>query len=685
MSYIPYVNIKQGSHSCERLSTGSTLPLTQLPFGMASFIPQTDGRKDPWFFHPDDYSLEGIRLTHQPSPWINDYGALLFLPQTGTPESVMGRAFSSYRPKEAVLRPDRLQLCFARYRTTAELVPTERGAYFSVEYGDGRAPFLSFFPAHGDYHYELDAENDRLIGYTTGHSHDVAVDFHMFFVVQFAKGSVDAAHTQVFANGQSCGNGTQVHGAGVGIHIALNTPSVQAQLAISYISVEQALENLRQDAHPDGMAGAARAAEATWEEYLSRIEVTSDDEEQLRTFYSCMYRSFLFPHKAFEYTAEGEAVHYVPATGKVGKGKRYTDLGFWDVYRTLFPLYSLIAKEEYAEMLEAFLIEYRECGWLPRWLSIGEVGCMPSTLIDATIADAVVKGIGTPELWEGLLEGMLHHANETAPRDCYGRTGVAAYLEYGYVPNGVVNPCVNLTLDAAYGDFCIAQVAKALGKTDIEAEYRQRALNYRHLFDKETGFMRAKDTEGNFVEPFDPFVWGGPYCESSAWQATFAVPHDVEGLAALYGGPEAMCQKLDELFATPPHYDPAGYGFVIHEMIEMARADFGQMAISNQPSFHLPYLYAMLGQPEKTAYWVEKLCREAFSAADDGFPGDEDNGTTAAWYIFSTLGLYPVCPGKAEYVRTPMLVRSARIAGVDWDNTDLPVMIPHDAVLKEEK
>ena len=262
MSYIPYVNIKQGSHSGDRLSCGSTLPLTQLPFGMAGFIPQTDGRRDPWFFHPDDCSLEGIRLTHQPSPWINDYGALLFTPQTGTPESVLGRAFSGYRPKEAVLRPDRLQLHFSRCRTTAKLVPTERGAYLALEYGDGRAPFLSFFPALGDYHYELDAENDRLIGYTTGHSHDVAVDFHMFFAVQFAKGSVDAARTRVFANGQPCQNGTLVHGAGAGIHIALNTPSVQAQLAISYISAEQALENLRQDAHPDGMAGAAQAAEA---------------------------------------------------------------------------------------------------------------------------------------------------------------------------------------------------------------------------------------------------------------------------------------------------------------------------------------------------------------------------------------------------------------------------------------
>lgn len=681
MRRIPYVNIKQGSHSNDRLSTGNTLPLTQRPFAMASFLPQTDGRRSHWFYHPDDYSVEGIRLTHQPSPWIGDYGTLLFLPQTGTPETEMQRAFSGYRPEEAELRPDRMRVCFDRYRAVVTLVPTMRGAYFTVEYGDGRAPFLSFFPTLGRYGYRLDEEHDRLIGWTDGHSLDINERFKMYFAVQFAPGTVDAENTRVFAAGQPCTAAASVEGDGAGIHVALRTASVGAQLAISYISEEQALLNLRQDSRAGGMAEAADEAEADWEEHLSRIDIDAYDETQLRTFYSCLYRCFLFPHAAYEVTAAGEEVHFVPSTGGVGPGKRYADMGFWDVYRTLFPLFALIAREEYADMLAAFVRDYRECGWLPRWPSLGEVGCMPSTLIDAVIADAVVKGIGDRALWEAALEGMLHHANHAAPVNCYGRTGVEAYLQYGYVPDGVVNPSVNLTLDAAYGDFCIAQVAAALGKTDIEKEYRARALNYRNLFDKETGFMRARDSEGRFIEPFDPFRWGGPYCESSAWQATFAVPHDVDGLAALYGGRDGMLAKLDELFAAPAQrYDPAGYGFVIHEMIEMARADFGQCAISNQPSFHLPYLYAALGAQDKTDYWVKRLCQEAFSAADDGFPGDEDNGTTAAWYIFSSLGLYPLCPGKPEYVRGPMLVSAARIGGKAWDNRKLPSVFPASCV-----
>lgn len=684
MSHIHYVNIKQGSHSCERLSTGSTLPLTQRPFAMASFIPQTDGRKDPWFFHPDDFSLEGIRLTHQPSPWINDYGTLLITPQTGKPESTIGRAFSSYRPDKSILRPDKLCVTFDRYHATATLTPTMRGAYFSVDYDDGgNKPFISFFPTLGNYGFRLDAKTDRLIGWNDGHSHDIAEQFRMYFVVQFEKGSVDVSKTQVFSKDIPCKEGIVVEGVGAGIHIALRTNSIKAQIAISYISEEQALENLRQESYPNGMSDALWEAKSDWEEHLSRIEVTCKEESQLRTFYSCLYRCFLFPHAAYEYTSDGEAIHYVPSTGGIGKGKRFVDIGFWDVYRTLFPLFSLIAKDEYAQMLEAFVQDYKECGWLPRWTSIGEVGCMPSTLIDAVIADAVVKDIGDKSLWEDALSGMIHHANTAAPESCYGRTGVDAYLRYGYIPYDVVNPSVNLTLDAAYGDFCIAQVAKTLGHREIEEEYRGRSLNYRHLFDEKTGFMRAKDSDGRFAESFNPFAWGGPYCESSAWQATFAVPHDIDGLANLYGGREKMIEKLDDLFAAPPYYDPAGYGFVIHEMVEMAKADFGQCAISNQPSFHLPYLYAALGEPEKTDYWINRLCKEAFSADDDGFPGDEDNGTTAAWYIFSCLGLYPLCPGKPEYVRGPMRVLSARIAGKEWDNRSMPVLIPHEMVIKD--
>ena len=288
---------------------------------------------------------------------------------------------------------------------------------------------------------------------------------------------------------------------------------------------------------------------------------------------------------------------------------------------------------------------------------------MPSTLIDAVIAEAAVNGIGSREVLEHALQGMLHHANNESEDPRYGRNGAISYLKYGYMPRNEQRESVNLTQDSAYGDWCIATVAKVLGHDELVDEYMARSKSYQNIFDPTTGFMRGRDTEGKMADFFDPCAWGGEYTEGSAWQNSFAVPHDVEGLAELHGGREALIAKLDELFNTPPAYRVFGYGGEIHEMTEMALVDFGQMAISNQPSFHLPFLFSALGDQAKTDYWVKKLAEEGFNSSSAGFPGDEDNGTTAAWYIFATIGQYRLCPGKTEWIPCQRLVKSVKILG----------------------
>ena len=663
MHALDYVNIRQGTHSNNRFSCGNTLPLTQLPFAMAGFAPQTNGAAQPWFYHPDDHSLEGVRLTHQPSPWLGDYGALLLMPQSGTPGASAGERWSGYRPQDAELRPDYMRLRFLRAAADFELAPTERGGVLRLTFGREEPAFLSVLPVGGTFACRLEAEAQRVVGYTDYHNLDKAENFRMYFVLQFEDGACNPSRTQTLPDG--------------GMHVALNGRKAQAQIAISYISEEQALRNLAQD-RAGSFDAARQAAARQWGKRLSSIRVETETEEQLRTFYSCLYRVFLYPHKAYELDEHGEAQHYCPGDGAVRPGVRYTDNGFWDTYRTVYPLFSIIAPEDYAEMLDGFVQDYRDYGWLPRWPSIGEIGCMPSTLIDAVIADAAVKGIASRELLETALKGMLHHATTDAPEKRFGRNGATAYRKYGYVPRDLEKESVNLTLDAAYGDFCIAQTAQVLGYADIENEYRPLAKNYKNIFDPATGFMRGRDTNGEMAPDFNPCRWGGEYTEGSAWQNSFAVPHDVEGLAELYGGREKLLARLDELFAMPPDYLVGGYGTEIHEMTEMAAADFGQCAISNQPSFHLPYLYAALGEPDKAAYWVEKMCREAFSYREDGFPGDEDNGTMSAWYIFSCLGFYPLCPGKPEYVVTgKLLVKQAWINGSPWDPAGRGVRLPH--------
>ena len=477
--------------------------------------------------------------------------------------------------------------------------------------------------------------------------------------------------------------GLHIAGEKAVIHLALNKKQTEVRMATSFISFEQALINLSNDSDYENFDDLKAKNEAIWEEYLGKIQIDAD-EERMKTFYSCMHRAFCFPHKAYELNAEGKPVHYAPACDEVREGYRYTDNGFWDTYRTVYAFYTLVAPKLCKEMLMGYIQDYIDGGWLPCWTAGTEKKCMPSTGIDAVIADAAVKGLLDGEWLEKAFEGMEKHANNDCPIAGYGRDGCSHYLKLGYVPFDTNHESVNLTLDAAYFDYCLAVVADKLGYTEKKELYLARAKRYANLFDKETGFMRAKDSSGSFRnEEFSPISWGRDYTEAAAWQTSFAVQHDIEGLSELHGGKEALLKKLDEFFAAPVEYLVGGYKCEIHEMTEMADDNWGQCAISNQPSFHIPFMYAYLGQQEKADYWLDRICREGFSANDDGYPGDEDNGTTAIWYIFTNLGLYPICPGKAEYTVTKQMVKNIRLLGKELDLSDCSGVISHEALMSK--
>jgi len=666
MNYLPYVNVKQGSASVHRFSNGNTLPLTALPFAMANFAPQTNSSSS-WFFHPKDRCIEGIRLTHQPSPWIADYGSLIFLPQKIRPEFSASDRWSGYRPEEAELDPHYMKLNLLRSRCVFELAPTQRGAAIRIRFKSENENYFSLFPLYGEFTFRQSTEKNAYYITVDNCRDSNAVNFKMYAVIKFADGQIEK---------------TESYEENRGVHLKASGKDIDAYVAISYISFEQAEINYRQDFENRDFESVKEAAREIWESYLSKVEIEAYNEKQMKTFYSCMYRAFLYPHKCYELNENNEPVHYCPHDGSIRKGVRYTDNGFWDTYRTVYPFFSIVAKDEYKEMCEGFINDYLECGWLPRWPSIGERGCMPSTLLDAVLCDAAVKGILTGKSLENAFEGMLKHANVNSENDDYGRSGAESYVKLGYVPIEAHKESVNLTLDAAYGDWCIARISEILGKEDIRAEYDRRSCNYKNLFDKDTGFMRPKFENGEFRPDFSPTAWGRDYTEGSAWQNSFAVPHDIEGLACLYGGKDELMKKIDELFAAPPEYEVTGYSCEIHEMTEMAAADFGQCAISNQPSFHIPYIYSALGNVEKTSFWVKKMCEEVFSFEDDGFPGDEDNGSMALWYVFSSIGIYPFCPGKKEFVRTEKLVRSVKINGKAFDaDSFCGNLIPYDSLI----
>ena len=378
-----------------------------------------------------------------------------------------------------------------------------------------------------------------------------------------------------------------------------------------------------------------------------------------------MYRAYVFPNKFYEIGADGEKYHVVPETGEIKKGVSYTNNGFWDTYRTVYSLYSLATPEKLNEIIEGYLNFYDDTGALPRWLTPSEVNYMPGTLIEAVLADAVCKDLLTEENKQRALKAVVGNADFVTDGFRVARKCKDEYQSLGYIPYDKCLESVNETLDSAYGDFCIAQIALKCGEKELADKFLKRSKNYVNLFDKQTGFMRPKHSNGTFKEGFDCFDWGADYTEGGAWQNSFAVPHDYVGLAELYGGKENFLKKIDELFSTPPYYTVNGYPLEIHEMTEMAAVDFGQCAISNQPSFHIPFMYAEFGEPEKSQKIVKEMVEKLFSYKDGGFPGDEDNGTMACWYLFAVLGLYPTCPGKLDFTVSGALVKSAYILTKD--------------------
>lgn len=646
---ISYVNIKQGTFSEYRFSCGNTLPIVAAPFGMNHFCLQTKGSDGGWFYHPAHHQAEGIRLTHQPSPWVGDYGHLVFMPQSGRPYVTEGSRCSGF--SEISMDPSAMELYFKRYRANMKFAPSERGAVMELCWDTEATPRFAVLPFGFASELHLDTETSALSGAVNARCDGTPEDFKLYFYMKFDR-EVDVPNTVITHNSGETEQGVSGSGMGVGINIAFHVPKgevLTVRMGTSFLSPEYARRNLAHEIGDSSFDAIKAQTREKWNALLSKIRIR-DTGEKKQTFYSCLYRCFLFPRMFYEYGADGRAVHYCTKDGSVRPGVMYTDNGFWDTCRTSYPLFALLIPKRLEEMLQGYLNFYREEGWLPKWLSPGERGMMPGTLIDAVLADAAVKGLLSREQMELALEGMRKHAAAASGNSRNGRVGVLDYVEKGYVPSDIYHESVNNSLDAYYCDYCISRVAELLGKEDIREKFKKRSRNYQLLFDPSVGFIRGRNADGSRADHFSPFAWGGDYCEGGPWQNGFGVYHDIEGLARLYGGKDGFVAKLDELFATPPHYEIGSYWTEIHEMTEMASADFGQCAISNQPSFHLPYLYSALGYPEKTARWVSRIVNEAFSGSEKGFPGDEDNGSMSAWYVFSVLGFYPICPGKPEYV-----------------------------------
>jgi predicted alpha-1,2-mannosidase len=599
-------------------------------------------------FDPNTRRIQGFRCTHQLSPWLNDYGYAVFLPVVGSPKPDAESRSSSWRPEDAVLRPFSFQLDLLRYQLHCELVPTERCALLQASHQGSAAPgFIIEAPGH-NVAFDQDPHHRTVRFQSRANSGGVPENFATYYVVQFDQ-SWDEFEVHETKHGTA---------AVLKFEAAANR-TITARIATSFISYEQASRNLARELGDQELAQVRGHSADGWESYAGRVEVSGGTERQREIFYSCLYRALLFPRLWYELDAAGQPCHFSAYDGRVHPGVMYADHGYWDVYRAWYPLMSILWPEKLGEILQSWVNAYHEGGWLPQFPCPGYRACMTGSLIDAVFGDAAAKRIEGFDL-QTAYEALKKHATQAGdPEKGFGRRGIESYLKLGYVSTDAVAQSVAETVDAAYGDFCISQVATAAGRHDDARMFLERSGNWRHLFDPKTAFLRGKDKNGKWLEPFDEFQWGSPYVEGSAWQHRWDVPHDMNGLFAAMGCRGNALAALDKMLTMPPIFDVGIYEQEIHEMSEMAAVDFGQYAHGNQPVHHVLYIYAAAGRPDRTQYWVRQVMEKLYTP--DGFPGDEDTGSMAAWYLLSAMGFYPLCPGKPEYVLGSPLFNKVRL------------------------
>ena len=662
VNYADYVNPLMGTQSTFELSTGNTYPAIARPWGMNFWTPQTGKMGDGWQYTYTANKIRGFKQTHQPSPWINDYGQFSIMPVVGRPEFDENKRASWFAHKGETAKPYYYKVYLAEHDVVTELTPTERAAMFRFTFPESEHSYVVVDAFDKASSVKIDVANRRITGYSTRNSGGVPDNFRNYFVIEFDKAFTYKA---VVDNKTLIAESTETTSAHAGAIIGFATKkgeTVHARVASSFISEEQALQNLK-ELGDDTFDTLVEKGKDAWNDVLGRVEVEGGDLDQYRTFYSCLYRSLLFPRKLYEVDASGAIVHYSPFNGKVLPGYMYTDTGFWDTFRCLFPLLNLIYPSVNKEIQEGLINTYKESGFFPEWASPGHRGCMVGNNSASVLVDAYMKGVRVDDV-ATLYEGLLHATENVHPEiSSTGRLGYEYYNRLGYVPYDVkINENAARTLEYAYDDWCIYKLAKELKRPKKEINlFAHRAMNYQNLFDKETLLMRGKNKDGKFMAPFSPLKWGDAFTEGNSWHYTWSVFHDPRGLINLMGGDDVFVGMLDSVFSVPPVFDDSYYGQVIHEIREMTVMNMGNYAHGNQPIQHMIYLYNYAKQPWKAQYWLRQVMDRLYTPTPDGYCGDEDNGQTSAWYVFSALGFYPVCPGTDQYVLGAPLFKNATV------------------------
>ena len=646
-----YVNPLIGTDSKFNLSNGNTYPAIALPWGMNFWTPQTNKMGDGWCYQYSSNKIRGFKQTHQPSPWINDYGAFSIFATTESLVFDENKRESWYSHKAEIVTPCYYKAYLANYNTSVEITPTERAAMFRITYPKTNKAFLIVDAFFKNSYVKIIPKEKKIIGYCRNNSGGVPENFKNYFVIYFDK-EIEKVFT--VENGNIIADkleGDSKHSGAIIQFKTKDNEQVNLKIASSFISFEQAELNLSREIGNNTFADIVNRGKAIWNKQLSKILVEGGTDDQNSTFYTALYRTMLFPRKFFEINKENKIVHYSPYNGEILDGYMFTDNGFWDTFRAVFPFFTLMYPAINQQIMEGLANAYKESGWLPEWASPGHRDCMIGSNSAVNIADSYLKGIPNKDI-NILYEAILKNTMNEGPISSVGRYGVEYYNKLGYVPYNVgKNENTARTLEYSFADFNIWKLASSLNRPQSEVDlFKKRASYYKNVFDTTVNFMRGRNEDGTFQTPFRPDKWGDAFTEGCSWHWTWCVFHDVQGLINLMGGKNKFAQKLDSVFIAPPTFDYSYYREQIHEITEMLIMNMGQYAHGNQPIQHMPYLFNYVGEPWKTQYHVRNIMDKLYLNAPDGLCGDEDNGQTSAWYVFSALGMYPVTPGTSQYV-----------------------------------
>jgi predicted alpha-1,2-mannosidase len=644
-----------GTDSKYELSHGNTYPAVFVPFGMVDWTPQTGEGGWPYQYFKD--TIQGFLATHRPSAWTDDYGPFSLMPETGELRVLPKARATRFAHADESAKAYRYSIRLGN-GVRAEMAPTMRGGAMRFSFPPTQKAWLVLDASAGGSSIEIHPETRTI----TGINHEIRDgfpgNFAQYFVAVFDR---DFVQYGAWDEGGVRDGSKEHHGEHVGAFVRFAESGervVTVRIATSLISPEQAMRTLRTEIPDNDFDRVAARAKTAWEHELGRIGLSGGTAAQRRTFYTALYHSLELPRVLHEIAEDGEPVHYSPYDGKVHPGTMYADTGFWDTFRAEFPLLTVMEPARDAEIIRSLLNASDEGGWLPKWPNPGYSNVMIGTHADSVVADAWTKGIRDFD-GEKAYAALRKDAMEAGTGRYEARNGIKDYIRLGWVPADKVKESASCTLEYAYDDFCVSRMARSLGKTEDAQVLEKRAQNYRNAYDPAVGFMRGRNSDGSWAQPFDPLAWGGVYTEGNAWQWLWSVQHDVAGLTALLGGTDAFRARLDTLFSMTGDYKVGGYGKVIHEMTEAKLAGTGQYAHINEPVHHVIYLYDYAGQPWKAQQWTHTIMDKFYLPGPDGWLGDEDTGQMSAWYIFSALGFYPVNPGQPVYaLGSPMFDRA---------------------------